>query len=88
VLKLVNYILEEKKILTAAAAAKEVNARADHLQVAQFIAGIWRIVSAKTIPLGVLNTQTWRCLVKLIVKMRYWKCAIWKLQSFIQFSLL
>jgi hypothetical protein len=69
--KLVNYILEEikKNVLTSSSAAKEVIARANLLQAAQFIADSCQRVSAKAIPLAVLNTQSWRCPVKSIVKM-------------------
>jgi hypothetical protein len=48
--KLVNCILEaiEENLLTSSSAAKEVNARIDLLQAAQFIADSWRRVSTKT----------------------------------------
>jgi hypothetical protein len=47
---LVNYILEsiQENLLTSPSAAKEVSARIDLLQAAQFIVDIWRRVSTET----------------------------------------
>jgi hypothetical protein len=80
--ELVNYILNQLKenVLTASSAAKEVTARVDLLQATQFTASSRRNVSTKTIQncfaLVVLNTHTWRCSVKSIVKMTScWKCS-------------
>jgi hypothetical protein len=69
----------KENVLTSSPTAKEVIARVDLLQATQFIANSWRRVSTKTIQncfaLGVLNTETWRCQVKSIVKMTScWKC--------------
>jgi hypothetical protein len=79
--QLVHYIPEaiQENLLISSSTAKKVSARIDLLKAAQFIAESWRRVSTKTIhnrfPAVVSNTQTWRCRIRSMVKMRsYWKC--------------
>jgi hypothetical protein len=76
---LVNYIVEtiQENLLTSSSAAKEVIARTDLIQPVHFIPDSWQRIPRPfrtSLFTVVLNTQTWRCQIRPIVKMSHWKC--------------